>query len=534
MSRRGAKAPVQRPTRPSKAVGARQFTRRSQSVQAKTERKRSVAVRNRGPLLANPWAAVRRIPTAALICALVACLNAVSWSFITPPFQAPDEPDHFAYVKQIAETGSRPTSGEEFTYVPEEIFALESLRYTEIRQDASKRAIFSQAEQRRFDRISKTFNRTSEKGSANAGSAATEPPLYYALESIPYTLGSSGTLLDRLQLMRLLSALMAGITTLFVFLFLRETMPSTRWAWSVGALGVALSPLFGFMSGALNPDSMLYAVSAALFYCIARGFRRGLTTSSAIGTGLAIATGFATQLSFIGLAPGAYLALGILAVNSARSKERKALRVVALAAGIGFIPVLVFLVFASGDSRSMVFGPVTTAFAAPLKEANVIWQLYLPRLPGTTNEFQSLSTTRQLWFDGYIGRLGWFDTFFPGWVYTVALVVAGLIAGLFARGLLAARSALRGRTGELVVYASMTLGVLLVVGASAYGERAGPALWAQARYLLPMLPLLGVVFALSARGAGRRWGPSAGALLVLLVIAHNLFSQMQVIARYYG
>jgi hypothetical protein len=42
------------------------------------------------------------------------------------------------------------------------------------------------------------------------------------------------------------------------------------------------------------------------------------------------------------------------------------------------------------------------------------------------------------------------------------------------------------------------------------------------------------VLALAARGAGRRWGPAAGALILVLLFSHDLFSQLQVIARYYG
>jgi hypothetical protein len=38
---------------------------------------------------------------------------------------------------------------------------------------------------------------------------------------------------------------------------------------------------------------------------------------------------------------------------------------------------------------------------------------------------------------------------------------------------------------------------------------------------------------LSARGAGRRWGPAAGTLIVVLLLAHNIFSQLQVISRFY-
>jgi 4-amino-4-deoxy-L-arabinose transferase-like glycosyltransferase len=481
---------------------------------------------------------LRQVPAAAWICALVACLSAASWSYITPPFQVPDEPDHFAYVKQLAETGSLPTSGRQNAYTDEERFALEALRYEQLRQDPSSRALFSRAEQRNLDASLAAFNRTSERGSSNVGSAFREPPLYYALQSIPYSLGSGGTLLDRLQLMRLFSALMAGFTALFTFLFLRETLPRTRWAWTVGTLCVALSPLFGFMSGALNPDALLFAVSAALFYCVARAFRRGFTTRSAIVTGVVIAVGFLTKLNFVGLAPGAFLALGILAVRGARSSGRGALRAAAIAAAIGCIPVVVFLA-SNAAAHQPAFGIISDAIritrGSPLDEANYIWQFYLPRLPGTVNDFTGLSTTRQLWFDGYVGRFGWLDTFFPGWVYTAALLTAGLIAGLCARGLLAARAALRGRASELAVYALMTLGVLVLVGADSYnGFQTSAAGYAQARYLLPMLPLLAAVLALAARGAGRRWGPPVGALIVVLFLAHDIFGQLQVIARYYG
>ena len=49
--------------------------------------------------------------------------------------------------------------------------------------------------------------------------------------------------------MRLLSALFTGLTAFFTLLFLRELLPGTRSTWTLGALGVALSPLLGFMSG---------------------------------------------------------------------------------------------------------------------------------------------------------------------------------------------------------------------------------------------------------------------------------------------
>ena len=65
------------------------------------------------------------------------------------------------------------------------------------------------------------------------------------------------------MLLRLLSAALAALTTLFVFLFLREVLVE-RWTWTVGALAVAFQPTFGFISGGVTPDALLFAASAAL------------------------------------------------------------------------------------------------------------------------------------------------------------------------------------------------------------------------------------------------------------------------------
>ena len=57
---------------------------------------------------------LRRVPAAAWVCALIALLNATAWSIIIPPFQGRDEVDHFAYVAQLADgnaAGKRPREG---------------------------------------------------------------------------------------------------------------------------------------------------------------------------------------------------------------------------------------------------------------------------------------------------------------------------------------------------------------------------------------------------------------------------------------
>ena len=460
----------------------------------------------------------------------------VCWSIITPPFQIPDEPEHVAYVKQLAETGRLPTQNGNFSF--EEGIALRDVRLQKIAEEPERKTISSRAQEDKLRRDLLRGQRSPKKGSEYAGVAASQPPLYYALQAIPYILGESATLLDRIELMRLLSAVMGGLTALFIFLFIRETLPRVPWAWTVGGLCVALAPLLGFMSGAVNPDAMLYTVTAALFYCLARAFRRGLTRKRAITLGTVTAIGLMTKLNFVGIAPGALFGLTVLSVRAARTTGRAAYVSLALALAIAISPAVLYIVFhvASGaPALGIVSNAIHITHGSLLGEMSYIWQLYLPRLPGMHSDFAGIFTARQIWFKGYIGLYGWLDTTFPGWVYEFALIPAGLIAGLCARSLLASSRALRARAAELSVYCVMSIGLMVLIGASSYLAFPGlNAEYGQARYLLPLLPLLGVVLALAARGAGRRWGPRVGVVMILLFLAHNVFSQLQVVVRFYG
>jgi hypothetical protein len=487
---------------------------------------------------------VRRVPAAAWACALVACLNAVCWSLITPPFQVPDEPSHFAYVQQLAENGQLPTPGLN-ERSPALQVAMQDLHSSEISFNPSRRSLSSEVQQRQLERdLAAPF---SQRGPGGAGVASTEPPLYYGLELIPYALGSSGSLLDRLQLMRLLSALFAAITALFAYLFVREALPGSGWAWTVGGLAVALFPLLGFISGGVNPDAMLFAVCATLYYCLARGFRRGLTPRLALLIGLLTAIGLLTKLNFIGFAPGAVLGLVLLSVRAARRGpsceqlgKRAGYRSLAIALALAASPVLIYALV-NVTSNHPGLGAASTTFnvlhGSLLDELSYVWQFYLPRVPGMPNYFPGLSsTTRELWFNGLVGLYGWADTLLPGWVYDASLIPAAGIAALCVRELVRRRTALRRRVLELAVYGLTGAGVMTLVGAQSYASDVGQGFepfW-EPRYLLPMLPLWGCIVALAARGAGRRWGPAVGALLIALLLAHDLFSQLQVIARFYG
>lgn len=474
-------------------------------------------------------AMLKRVPRAAWICVLIAALNGAAWSVIVPPFQGHDEVDHFAYVDHLAQSGTLPGGQGAFDYSPAQSLVMSALGYYTTRFTPFEPSITSSAQQ---DTLMQAVNAgASLEQPGEVGVATSEPPLGYTVQLIPYELGS-GNILVQLQLMRLLSVLLAAATVLLTFLFLREILPGAPWAATIGALCVALEPQLMSASSILNPDGLTFTITAALFLCLARAFHRGFTLARAVTLGLLAVAGILTKLTFLGVALGLVLSVLILAVREVRARGWGALKPVAMVAGVGVVPAILYALhngLISGRANSFISH-------ASFNEFSYIWQLYLPRLPGMTHYFAGVATYKDIWWDRWVGFYGWMDTTFPAWVDNVALIPATIIAGLCVRELYVQRAALRDRLSEFAGYAAVGVGVLVILGASSYTGDVieKTSAFSEPRYLVTLIPLLGAVVVLAVRGAGRRWAPIVGAAVVMLFLGHDLVSQLQVIGRYYG
>jgi hypothetical protein len=163
------------------------------------------------------------------------------------------------------------------------------------------------------------------------------------------------------------------------------------------------------------------------------------------------------------------------------------------------------------------------------------WELYLPRLPFMNHVYFPTWPLRQTFFDGGIGRFGWLDYGFPGWVYTVAEDGFLVLAVLAAIGLWRVRRELVGVWPLLAGFGAMALGLMGAIGFAGIRYRVATGLeFEQARYLFPLLVFYAVFVVLVARAAPRRWAPALGAAVVLLAMAHGLFAELITVSRYYG
>ncbi len=495
----------------------------------------------------SPRHNARRVPLAGWLCAFVAGLSGTAWALITPPFHVPDEVAHFAYAQYLAEMGRLPKENGDTRYSPEEQQALTLTQFYLVVGDTSARPVWTEAQDRHMD----AEQPASPVGTGSAQSATNNPPLYYAGQVAPYQVGKAAGLglLDRLMLMRLFSVALAAITALLSFLFVREIMPGSPWAWTAGGMLAALQPLFGFISSGVQGDALLYAAAALLLLVLARAFRKGLTPRTGAALGGAVAIGTLSKLAFVGMVPGAALAVLVLVWRSRGSDSGAARRGAAVAAAVA-VGIVGAYALAAGLllDRSLLGGGTSYAgldtaggtaagTVNQLERLSYLWQLYLPRLPFMTDAFPGPNPMPNLWLHGIVGQFGWLDAIWPPEVYRWGRWAFVLLALLGVLGLLRAarRGALAGRMAELACYATVAVGLLAVIGVAGYRARVdGGGPFEQARYLLPLLPLYAAGVACAARLWGPRRGPLVAAVLVALALGHVVFAQLLTISRFYG
>jgi 4-amino-4-deoxy-L-arabinose transferase-like glycosyltransferase len=477
-----------------------------------------------------------RIPRIAWACAAIATVNAVCWAAITPLFWAPDEVAHTGYVQHLAETGEIPKGATGTAILSSETSHEQTILYEAAPWGIAGRPTWLETRHESLEESLAAQPRRTAAGQAlNVGNY---PPLYYALEAIPYRVVYDASFTDRFYAMRVVSALLAGLTALFVVMFLRELLPRQPLAWAVGGLVLAFYPMLGFMGGSVNNDNLLYVAAAALFFAIARAFRRGLSPATGAGIGAALAVGLLAKPTMLGLVPGTAIALALL-VWRAGAARRAALAGGAVAVAAVGVPYVAWLLAEQSifDRTVSPTGGVASttvhlAGASLAGQFSYAWQALLPRLPFMADRIPWY-VPWEVYFKGFVGKFGWFEFGFPAAWYYVAAAIFAPIGALAARALLRARGAVRRRWPEIVVYLAMIVGVLAMVEIAAYRYTVDVGQWfEQARYLFPLLPLYGALVALAVIGAGR-WGRQLGALLVVLAMGHSLCSMLLSIDRFY-
>jgi 4-amino-4-deoxy-L-arabinose transferase-like glycosyltransferase len=479
----------------------------------------------------------RSVPRALAALLAATALLGVTWSLVTPPFQTPDENWHVAYLQTIAEQGKLPGIEGRPTFSTEQQLALDADNAEQTQQTLTTEPEWSRNAYDRFLERSDRLSASAREDGGGTNFAQSNPPLYYAIETIPYQAASGGDLFARLTAARLVSVLFL-LGTVGATWLLAGTLFGPRHELQLAAAAVpALFPMVTFISSSITPDALLYTLWTIAFWLGARILKRQGSWLDAVAlvgvTGLAIAT----KSPSYALVPGVLL---VLAVALWRVRHRRRL-VAALAVGgllaFGATAGAWFVVARSSDrpiAEQLTQAVNGTSDVNEREFASYVWQYYLPRLP-FQHAFPGLGFSPPraytIWFKQGWGAFGWLEVSWPRKAYWPLLafsilVLAGALVALWRRR----------RSVDLPVLAFFAItSMALVIGLhwTEYRLHAEQGLINQGRYLFPLISLGGIVFAAALTSLPARARLPALAAGVGLLAVLELFSIGLVAERFY-
>ncbi len=504
--------------------------------------------RESAPAVAGARAGTGRRGTAAWLFA-IAAVNFACWALITPPLQAPDEVDHFAYTQSLVQRGEAPSRNPASPlarWSSAEALVMEDMSFLTDHQVGDSRPPWSARQQARYRAQAASLHPSSSDGGGNE-TAASHGPIYYAALAPAYMLASSSPL-DQLTLMRLTSALIGALTVLFTFLLARELAPGRPWLAVLAALLVCYQPMYGFISGAVNNDVGVNAGAAALELLLIRMLRRGITIPWGALTGALLIALPLIKGTGLSLYPVAAL---VFAVTLWRHHSRTELRAwAALALGAVVLAelsarVLNVLLPAAGPGGSGAISSNASAAGEALHHIPsflaYLWQALLPRLPFMPRYFPrppGFVLSHDPGFVIFVERgwaaFGWYDVFFPHWVYIVIFLAMVLTVALAVWAARREWSWLRRHLLEALVLIAMPVVVVVGFEAAYYTPSPRPVIAEFGRYAFPAIgPLAAlVVGALHAFGRRRMLGVGVG--LLAAMIAFSYASQLLTLTSFYA
>jgi hypothetical protein len=478
----------------------------------------------------------------------IAALNFACWALITPPFQAPDEVDHFAYTQSLVQRGEAPSRSPASSlprWSSAEALALEGEGFFSDHQVGDTRAPWSARTQTVYREQVAAAHPSSSDGGGNE-TAATHGAIYYAALAPAYWLASSSPF-SQLTLMRLSSALIGALVVVFAYLLARELAPGRPWLGVLAALLVAYQPMYGFISGAVNNDVGVNAGAAALELLLILMLRRGVSWRLGLLTGgLLVALPIVKETAF-SLYPVVALAVIAIVYRHHRRVEVRgwaalagaALAVGALSRGLAHVfgPTAASAASTGGTpaEAGTAASSVGEALAHPFDYLSYLWQSLLPRLPGMTDHFPTTHFPAMVIFvERGWGAFGWYDVFFAHRLYYAILAVMIAVPIL---GLIAARrewAFVRANAVELALLVLMALAVVAGFEAAFYTPGGRPFIAEFGRYAFPAIAPLAVLVVASLHAFGRRWVLQAGVVLLVAMVALSCAAQLVTLTGFYA
>ena len=485
----------------------------------------------------------RRVPIGIWV-VVISFVCAATWAVVTPPFQTPDEPEHYAAAEYFAQTGKavERVPGTRNVYSDDEAVALEGLNTLTVIERADVKSPWLKSEERNWlARLSNSPPPAKDSGGGFHPATSSHSPAYYALLSPAYLAASGGNTVTRLTAMRLVSSLMAALTALCAFLLVGQLFPGRRALAVAGGLMVGAQPMFSFIGGGINNDNAVNLACALLILLVVVALRRGLAFPLAIAIGVVLGLAPLMKGTGYSLYPPVIVAMAAYLIQRHRIKDF---------AAVGFLAASCAGVFLAWQRVSeLIDRPLFTtpgggtpgvsfgALTEPTAYLSWMWQNLVPvRLPFMTDFTLVKWPFYEIYVKEGFGAFGWYAIFFQEWVYLVIGLALGILTFLALRLLWLRRDALARRWPEALFIGLIPISVVFAVGA-AYFTLAGLPLdgtGEQGRYGFPAITAVAAIAVAGCLGAGERRARWVAAGLVAALLGLLVSSWALVLSAFYA
>jgi hypothetical protein len=458
----------------------------------------------------------------AILLFALSLIRGLIYSAVIPPWQAPDEPQHFEYVRLLYDKQRLVTGQDISSSLRDEITA--SMRthgfwwFAPVSPNSSEDEDPSQ-------RLSSFW--------ANTESQLYQPPLYYVVAALALPLTAHRDVTVQLYATRLISVLMGAGVVLLAYLSIRALFPRDLFL-QIGVPGfIIFLPMHTHITSSANNGNLAELMASAIVYLITISLKQGLSLMRIVLMGLVLIAGFYSKRTFFFAVPLSLLAIPVsLWLDPPRISWRRAVGVAVGLGGTGLTAIMLWQREKPLQFWSSLY--LNLGFNHRFDLRGMFQMLPL--------RYSVYATTL---FEGFWARFGWWSVRLdPAWYWLILLLCLVALAGLLVLMFRLARGFLlyaAWQRASLALYIfSVVLAVLVVVltflAINATGEGFFRTTSPQGRLLFPAIIPIATLFLIGVREViPINWRPWGLVLGLLGLILFDLLALIRyIIPFYYG
>ncbi len=445
----------------------------------------------------------RRIVLASLV---VGILHMLFYAWFVPPWQFPDEPRHYEYVRLVGEKGRPVTLRDRDLSMEADI--IRSMARFDFWRFGFAIGGYVQHRDQSFGEIWTPYH----------AHVLFQPPLYYLITGLGTAGFPRSALESHLILLRLASVLF-GILSLVLVALIGHTLGGPRWA-ALLLLFAALLPGHAFINASVNNDVLAETLTLLVLWAGLVVLQRGWALLPAALMVVGTVAALATKRTTLFIAP--YTAVVLLYALWERWEQRPTRTTVLRAIlGGGVLSAAVIYAFV----RLRIIKPPRAPF-----DPVAYWQTFT-QLPWREHI--------NLLFQSFWGRFGWLNVPLPDGVYILLWLVTALAALGWAARAWAWQRGEWGPARKALLAGGLLVALLLLQWGLVLSKQIlfaylGTGSVPQGRYLYPLLPVYGL-FYMGGWGWWLRKRPRLfPGLVALFLWGIALVSMWTVFVFYYG